>query len=215
MPFSKDEVSKLLVACKRRCCICHRFCGIKIETDHIIPKSEGGSDAIENAITLCFECHTEVHLYNNKHPRGRKYTSKELKMHKEKWIEICQKSPELFIDAPRFTDGGALSGLIAELEFNYRISRLFNCPFETHQFQNAISDGILSLLDEELRDMIMDTYARLNLANRMIAKLERMSESSVEYKYTRPSVQNQCNEAGKIISDNLDKLRTFVASKDT
>src|SRR5215213_2277761 len=174
MPFPKDEVSHLLVNCKRRCCICHRFCGIKIETDHIVPKSEGGSDDIENAIALCFECHAEVHLYNNKHPRGRKYTSKELKLHKDKWLEICKKSPELFTDAPRSTDGGPLSGLIDELQFNLTISKLFNCPYEIDQFRHAISDGILSLINEELRDMIMDTYAKLRLTNITIAKLQGM-----------------------------------------
>jgi 5-methylcytosine-specific restriction endonuclease McrA len=43
MGFNAKEVAKLLYDCKRRCCICHRFCGIKIETDHITPISEGGA----------------------------------------------------------------------------------------------------------------------------------------------------------------------------
>ena len=43
-----------------------------METDHIQPKSEGEDDSIDNAIPLCFDRHLEVHLYNDKHPRGRK-----------------------------------------------------------------------------------------------------------------------------------------------
>jgi 5-methylcytosine-specific restriction endonuclease McrA len=59
MPFKKAEVANLLAKCRRRCCVCYRFCGIKIETDHMIPEGEGGSNDIDNAIPLCFECHAE------------------------------------------------------------------------------------------------------------------------------------------------------------
>jgi hypothetical protein len=137
MAFSSKEVATLLFDSKRRCCICHRFCGVKIETDHIIPKSEGGSDDIENAIPLCFECHAEVHLYNDKHARGRKYTSEELKLHRDKWIDLCKNSPQLLVDPPKYADSGPLSSLITELEFNHRCSKLFNSRFETAQFRRA------------------------------------------------------------------------------
>ena len=97
MPFKKEEVSVLLAKCHRRCCICHRVCGIKIETDHIISKDDGGCDDIENAIPLCFECHAEVHLYNIRHRRGRKYTSNKLQRHKEQWINICETTPSILV----------------------------------------------------------------------------------------------------------------------
>lgn len=73
MAFERDEVSDLLARCHRRCCVCHRFCGVKMETDHIIPTEDGGDDSIENAIPVCFECHAEIHSYNDSHPRGRKF----------------------------------------------------------------------------------------------------------------------------------------------
>jgi hypothetical protein len=81
--FPCKDVEILLAACHRRCCICHRFCGVKIETDHIEQAAEGDSDKIENAIPVCFECHAEIHSYNDKHPRGRKFTPDELRHHKE------------------------------------------------------------------------------------------------------------------------------------
>jgi hypothetical protein len=31
MGFKPSEVDRLLVACHRRCYVCHRFCGVKIE----------------------------------------------------------------------------------------------------------------------------------------------------------------------------------------
>ena len=86
MSFKKKEAETLLALCKRCCCICHTFCGIHIEMHHIVPKSEGGNDKIENAISLCFNCHSEVHL-DGKYPKGRKYSNEELRKHKAMWIE--------------------------------------------------------------------------------------------------------------------------------
>ena len=88
--FPRDQVDELLKACHRRCCICHRFCGVKIETDHIVPSVEGGADTIDNAVPVCFECHAEIHSYNDMHPGGRKFRPAELRGHKEQWLEICR-----------------------------------------------------------------------------------------------------------------------------
>ena len=41
--FKPEDVEKLLVACHRCCCVCHRFCGVKIELDHIIQQADGGA----------------------------------------------------------------------------------------------------------------------------------------------------------------------------
>jgi HNH endonuclease len=73
MGFNRAEADALLVACHRRCCVCHRFCGFKMELHHMDQGSESEDDSIENAIPLCFECHAEVQLYNDSHPRGRKF----------------------------------------------------------------------------------------------------------------------------------------------
>lgn len=35
--------------------------GVSIESHHIIPKARGGSDAAENRIDLCGDCHKEIH----------------------------------------------------------------------------------------------------------------------------------------------------------
>src|SRR5437667_10679432 len=100
MPFSRDEVANLLAACHRRCCICHRFGGFKMETDHITPKAEGGTDEIDNAIPVCFECHAEIHLYNPAHPRGRRYTPDELRAHRDQWLELCRTSAAFLASVP-------------------------------------------------------------------------------------------------------------------
>lgn len=95
--FPAEEAQVLLAAVHRRCCICHRFCGPKMELDHIVPGEEGGPDTIDNAIPVCFDCHAEIHSYNDKHPRGRKFRPEELRQHKEQWLQICHERPEAML----------------------------------------------------------------------------------------------------------------------
>lgn len=64
MGFSQNIVNLVLVKCKRSCCICHKFCGTKIELHHIKQVAEGGEDTEENCIPLCLDCHAEVKAYN-------------------------------------------------------------------------------------------------------------------------------------------------------
>src|SRR5580658_7485028 len=99
--FKQPEVDDLLVACHRRCCICHRFCGVKIEMDHMLPQAEGEDDKISNAIAVCFECHAEIHSYNDRHPRGRKFRPEELRKHKDQWLAICAERPSELLAASR------------------------------------------------------------------------------------------------------------------
>jgi len=158
--FPRDQVDELLKACHRRCCICHRFCGVKIETDHIIPAADGGPDDIDNAIPVCFECHAEIHSYNPRHPRGRKFRPEELKGHKEQWLELCKSRPEMFINAARDSDVGPLQALIDELEFDVVVSEYSSydtvgCLFFDDQFRRAIREGAIATLREDLKKQIL------------------------------------------------------------
>jgi hypothetical protein len=170
MPFSRDEVSELLVRCHRRCCVCHRFCGVKIETDHIVPTDEGGSNEIDNAIPVCFECHAEIHSYNDKHPRGRKFQPEELRLQKEQWLKICAERPEMLVGAIRDADVGPLQALIDELEFNSIVAAEgdFNkqgCKFHELQFLRAIHEGSISLLRDEIKKPLLEAYREMGAAN--------------------------------------------------
>ena len=91
MSFSKKIVDEVLVKSGRRCSICNKFCGTKIELHHIKPKYQGGEDIFDNCIPLCFDCHADVGSYNSNHPKGKKYSEKELKMHREKLYEKMVK----------------------------------------------------------------------------------------------------------------------------
>ena len=72
----KEDV---LVKCKRYCCFCGRYKGRDIEVHHIVQKADGGEDSFDNAIPLCFDCHSEVGSYNSNHPKGNKFKPGELK----------------------------------------------------------------------------------------------------------------------------------------
>ncbi len=170
MPFKRDEVSSLLVRCHRRCCICRRFCGVKIETDHIVPTEERGTDDIDNAIPVCFECHAEIHSYNDRHPRGRKFLPDELRAHKEQWLRICAESPETLVGAIRDADVGPLQALIDELDFNSTVADEgdFNrqgCKFLNGQFLRAIHEGSISLLRDSIRKPLLEAYREMGAAN--------------------------------------------------
>ncbi|MBN2267641.1 MAG: HNH endonuclease, partial [Candidatus Babeliaceae bacterium] len=91
MGFPKEIKEKALIAAARRCCVCKEFKGRNIEVHHIIPKKEGGENTFENAIPLCFDCHSEAGHYDKFHPRGTKYSKDELRGHRDIWYEIVKK----------------------------------------------------------------------------------------------------------------------------
>ncbi len=95
MPFSQEVKTKAMIVCGRSCAICHKFCGNNMEVHHIVAESEGGSNDFDNAIPLCFDCDAEVRQYDPKHPKGIRFTKKELVQHRDNWHKkISQCSPQ-------------------------------------------------------------------------------------------------------------------------
>lgn len=99
MAFSAKVKEESLVACGRHCSICHKFCGIKIECNHIIPEASGGLDSFENCIPLCFDCHADMGSYDINHPKGNKYSTSELKRHRDSWYAKVQNSGAMMASA--------------------------------------------------------------------------------------------------------------------
>jgi hypothetical protein len=77
--FAEDDKGKVLLWCARHCCLCGRFVGVGIELAHLDSKSRD----IDDAIPVCFDCHAAIGHYNASHPRGRKYTTAELKARRD------------------------------------------------------------------------------------------------------------------------------------
>ena len=133
---------------------------MKIEIDHIVPLADGGTDDAENAIPVCFGCHAEIHSYNDRHPRGRKFLPEELRAHKAQWLQTCHAHPELLVAAARTADVGPLQALIDEFEFNvvvcaYSDGKRRGALFADEQFLRAIAFGAVAVLEPTLKGLIL------------------------------------------------------------
>ena len=93
MGFPQSVADEVLVKCGRHCCLCGNYAGLKIELHHIKQAADGGKDTADNCIPLCLSCHAEVGSYNAHHPKGRKFTEKELKGHRDKYYALFSKLP--------------------------------------------------------------------------------------------------------------------------
>jgi HNH endonuclease len=217
MAFKRDEVSELLVRCHRRCCICHRFCGVKIETDHIDPVASGGKDHIDNAIPVCFECHAEIHSYNDKHPRGRKFDSEKLRLHKEQWLSICAERPDLLIAPTRHADVGPLQALIDELDFNATVAGekewRHRCKFGEQQFLRAINEGSVSLLRDNIRVLLLDAYSAIGVANAALDSRNSQSFQSESWAESTSEAQRLVKAAHPKIIATRNELLRFLSSE--
>jgi hypothetical protein len=213
--FNQKDVDDLLVGCHRRCCICHRFCGVKIETDHIVPAAEDGSSNIDNAIVVCFECHAEIHSYNDQHPRGRKFRPEELRKHKEQWLSICSQKPEMLLQVSWDSDVGPLQALIDELEFNSIVADFhghidLGCAFLDDQFRRAIREGAVATMAEDLKKAILEAYVAIGRANRNVAAVVQGSGGWVEASIR---AGNSIIKAKPIIQTARQKLLDFLSSE--
>ena len=178
--ISPKAATALLVKVHRRCCICHRFCGLKLELHHIV---DAQNNDIDNAIPLCFECHAEVALYNPKHPKGRKYTADELKQHRDQWVELCKTSAAFLASVPMIVDVGPLEGLMNELEFNRPLTNVSASDdlgplFETRQFDRCLLEGVFILIEEEVKNSLFSLYKKLKDANHSITQRSNVIASA-------------------------------------
>jgi len=92
MGFSPKVRATVLTRAARYCCVCHERAGLKVEVHHIIPESISHDNSIDNAIALCFDCHTDAGHYNPAHPKGTKFSTDELTRHRNNWYSIVENN---------------------------------------------------------------------------------------------------------------------------
>ena len=164
MAFSSKVQEDALVSCTRHCCICHKFCGLKIELHHIVHQSEGGADTFENCIPLCFDCHGDMRSYDHKHPKGHKYSTKELTRHRNSWYSKVQGSPSPIYDkATMELDKRVYLSILKLLPYSGTMSLLehhhFGTPFRSSLFSDidrfviANDDPAMEFVDADLEGM--------------------------------------------------------------
>jgi len=184
-----------------------------METDHIVQAADGGPDTIDNAIPVCFECHAEIHSYNDRHPRGRKFLPEELRAHKEQWLDLCRTRPEILLQATRNSDVGPLQALIDELEFNVAVAKEatpsgWGCPVREEQFGRAISEGAISTLEEGLKGSIIEAYAAMGRARACVAaELNQDAHSRALGKSVQMAMAALVDAIPKIMAAHEELLR--------
>jgi hypothetical protein len=87
MSFDVATRTKVLLWSDRHCCLCKRPCGTNIEVHHIVPESADGTNDLDNAIPLCFDCHGRVHQYDAACSIGTKYKPDELRARRDQVYE--------------------------------------------------------------------------------------------------------------------------------
>jgi hypothetical protein len=188
-----------------------------METDHIVPSDDGGDDNIDNAIPVCFECHAEIHSYNDKHPRGRKFLPDELRFHKKQWLSTCAEHPEALLGATRTADVGPLQALIDELEFNATVANADQkdqgCKFLDQQFLRAVHEGSISILRDEIRDLILKAYHSMGAANGLIEAVSAQARNSHGWGMATNEAQRRITAAGPRITAAKEELLKFLSSE--
>ncbi len=135
MSFPPKVKEDALVACGRCCCLCHRFCGLKIEIHHIKPRASGGPDTFENAIPLCFDCHADMRTYDPKHPKGTKYSENELTRFRNDWFEKIKNSGGFQSTSSIETDKLIFQKLMEVLPWNGSLSFISTNNFAGWSFR--------------------------------------------------------------------------------
>lgn len=220
MSFDKKKASQLLAKCHRRCCVCHRFCGVKMELHHAEHSSDGGSDDIENAIPLCFECHAEVNHYNDAHPKGRKFSKEELLEHKKQWLIVCSKYPQALIAAPRDIDVGPLEGMLLELEHNDAVINQLTdgsswqdkigSVLHDSEYKRSVAQGSLLLLPDDLRKLINRAYSEAGRINTFVALYTNTSPVGEPFAQATNRLLEAYRKSKDTISAALSTLNKFL-----
>lgn len=146
---SKEKIQRLLW-CDRHCCLCDKPCGIHIEFAHI---GDPEDYHIDNAIPVCYDCHAHIGIYNEKHPRGNKYKSEELKKRRE---QIYDKYTRQYVGPIQYI----ISNQINPYNPN---SGLREYPKATFNITN-LSDYLPIILEISLRGKVNGKYVDLGLA---------------------------------------------------
>lgn len=185
-----------------------------------MPKEQGGADDIGNAIAVCFECHAEIHGYNDKHPRGRRFLPEELRRHKEQWLKVCDERPDVLVSVRRAEDVGPLQALIDELALNAKIAarpdiQEQGARFHDGQLRRAIGMGSIAILRDEIREAVLDAYVAMDAANQIVDSAWRHPKGSNPWAEGVNEATRRIKEAQPRITAAQDELLRFLGTESS
>ncbi len=204
MPFSNEIKEQVFVACARRCCVCKKFKGRNIEVHHIIQQTDGGEDTLENAIPLCFDCHADAGHYNPKHPRGSKFSPKELRQHRDAWYQVVRDG--------RYCQAGL------EVTHHYFLTDSADAVWEIVKgdFSSLPMDGV-KIIKNEVFEFLVSAANFQKDFNRESAQTFAVYESYSDFLKKHPDAKNVESEWGVTFPKrevSLEELRERYFDKD-
>jgi hypothetical protein len=180
MGFSPEIKQKVLVASARHCCVCHRYKGIKMEVHHLIQEADGGPNTFENAIPLCFDCHSDAGHYNDRHPKGTKFSISELTYARDAWYEFVRNNSlteKLIISEHIQTMYYVLHTFeILQSVINNDFTSINKFRKRTYLSSNVISDHWNDLLRTHLKDYHNNIEQRIIIELRQFNSIEEYNE---------------------------------------
>jgi len=209
--FPLQVKEQAMIACGRRCCLCHKFAGVGMECHHIIQEAEGGANTFENCIPLCFDCHAEVGHYNAKHPKGVKFSEGELRGHRDRWYAqvangVANEAPADYLELDRalaLKIVGTLGGYEQMLHFHEHDygglypqaveQRLIAFRYATERPDCQFFDMLLEANFAQLKDAILN----YKMAARNRIWYERDGQSGIPQEWCRgePAAETRFWEA--------------------
>lgn len=189
MSFSPKVKDDALFDCGRHCCLCHKFCGIKIEIHHIQPKASGGPNTYSNAIPLCFDCHADMRTYDFAHPKGTKYSEAELVRHRDAWYAKVKNTGGILEVSTIPADKVVFAELIRVLPWNTGLSfmsakKISGVPIEIESFeklsdfQTLCEEPQFEFLDADLEGLKAVLYQAVTVLIDAIGNYTTPSEKS-------------------------------------
>lgn len=189
-PKIKQEAFRLSA---RHCSVCHRYKGIKMEVHHLIQEADGGPNTLENAIPLCFDCHSDAGHFNNRHPKGSKFSIPELTKARDSWYEFVSKNslPEkIHISDHVQTSYYVLHSFeILEKTFGNDFSSVNKFRAKTYLPSNEISKLWANLLKSHKQDYNWNIEQKLAVEIRQFQSLKEYQDS-----YDNVSLINKGND---------------------
>jgi hypothetical protein len=187
----------------RHCSVCHRYRGVKMEVHHLKQEADGGKNTLENAIPLCFDCHSDAGHFNIRHPKGTKFSISELSKAREDWYLFVQDNsiPEKLIISEHIQTSYYILHSFDVLEriINNDFTSINKFRGKTYLSSNETSNHWKKILETHKVD-----YNR-NIEQELIIKL-RQFKSIEEYKLTYSNVS--------IIDKGSEEYPYFECSRD-
>lgn len=194
MGFPTKVKQEALLLSARHCSVCHRYKGVKMEVHHLIQEADGGPNTLDNAIPLCFDCHSDAGHFNNRHPKGSKFSISGLTKSRDSWYKFVSENsiPEkLLISEHIQTSYYVLHTLeILEKTLDNDFSSVNKYKAKTYLPSNDISKFWNGLLKAHKQDY------ESNIEQELIVKLRQFSTlKEYQDKYINVSIINKgCDE---------------------